>query len=99
MKKAKRNIKLFEQKGITPVASNEVHRVRHYEMLKAYELGKYKIRPRETVLGAPLNSAEIRDLLKPCIPSNRQVNLGGSFFLLNPFFIWIFWAIFLIVQL
>ncbi|CAI9092946.1 OLC1v1028324C1 [Oldenlandia corymbosa var. corymbosa] len=77
MKKSKRNIKLFEQKGITPLGSNEVHRVRHYELLKAYELGQYtNNKPREKVLGAPLTKSEIRDLLKPCISSNRQVNLG-----------------------
>lgn len=80
MKKAKRNIKLVEPVD-GEVRRNDDHVANHYEMLKAYELGKYRIRPREEVLGKPLTKAEIRELLKPCISSNRQVNLGGLPFL------------------
>ncbi|KAL3501168.1 hypothetical protein ACH5RR_035617 [Cinchona calisaya] len=75
MKKAKRKIKLVEPSD-GQVRRNDDHIVKHYEMLKAYELGKYTIRPREEVLGKPLRRDEIRELLKPCISSNRQVNLG-----------------------
>lgn len=75
MKKAKRNIKLVEPSD-GPASRNDDHVAKHYEMLEAYELGKYKVRPREEVLGKPLTRDEIRELLKPCISSNRQVNLG-----------------------
>ncbi|XP_027098156.1 CRS2-associated factor 2, chloroplastic [Coffea arabica] len=75
LKKAKRNIKLVEPSD-GRVRRNDDNVAKHYEMLKAYELGKYKVRPREEVLGKPLTRDEIRELLKPCISSNRQVNLG-----------------------
>ncbi|OIT40294.1 PREDICTED: CRS2-associated factor 2, chloroplastic [Nicotiana attenuata] len=74
MKKSKRNIKLFEPLN-PPVENNEG--IKRYEMLRAYQLmGKFEGRPKEKVLGPPLTKEEIRELLKPCIASNRQVNIG-----------------------
>lgn len=78
MKKSKRKIKLFEPL-VTPGNRNrskEAEEMKRFEMLKAYELGRYTVRPRKEVLGKPLTRLEIRELLKPCISSNRQVNLG-----------------------
>ncbi|CAI9756289.1 unnamed protein product [Fraxinus pennsylvanica] len=76
MKKSKRNIKLFEPLG--GVENNENGNVgeKRFEMFRAYELGKVNMRPREEVLGEPLTRAEIKELLRPCLSSNRQVNLG-----------------------
>lgn len=70
-KKAKRNIKLFE-----PVRRDEDDEKKEYEMLRAYQLGKFETRPRDEVLGRPLSKGEIRELLKPRLKGNRQVNLG-----------------------
>lgn len=76
MKKSKRNIKLFEPLG--GVENNENGNVgeKRFKMFRAYELGKVNMRPREEVLGEPLTRAEIKELLRPCLSSNRQVNLG-----------------------
>ncbi|XP_073299813.1 CRS2-associated factor 2, chloroplastic [Primulina huaijiensis] len=76
MKKNKRNIKLFEPLG--GGGNDERGNVggKRYEMLRAYELGKFSVRPREEVLGEPLARWEIKDMLKPYISSNKQVNLG-----------------------
>ncbi|XP_016448293.2 CRS2-associated factor 2, chloroplastic [Nicotiana tabacum] len=74
MKKSKRNIKLFEP--LNPLVENN-DGIKRYEMFRAYELmGKFEGRPKEKVLGPPLTKEEIRELLKPCIASNRQVNIG-----------------------
>ncbi|RAL37501.1 hypothetical protein DM860_000195 [Cuscuta australis] len=72
-KKSKRNIKLFGP--LDPKDGNDTKQY-HYEMLKAYELGKYRVRPRDEVLGPPLTRDEIKELLQPRISSNKQVNLG-----------------------
>ncbi|XP_047341796.1 CRS2-associated factor 2, chloroplastic [Impatiens glandulifera] len=50
--------------------------VRHFEMPRPFQLGKIENKPREKFLGKPLTKEEIRELLKPHISSNRQVNLG-----------------------
>lgn len=81
MKKSKRKIKLFEPLVTPENRRKEEEEMKHFEMLKAYELGKYTIRSRKEVLGKPLTRQEIRELLKPCISSNRQVNLGRFIFL------------------
>lgn len=80
LKKSKRKIKLFEPLDAPAEHDGNDTKQYQYEMLKAYELGKYQVRPRKGVLGAPLTRAEIRELLKPAISSNRQVNLGKSIF-------------------
>ncbi|CAH9124248.1 unnamed protein product [Cuscuta epithymum] len=72
-KSKKRKVKLFEP--LDPKVGNG-GKEHHYQMLKAYELGKYEVRPRKEVMGPPLTKEEIRELLKPRISSNRQVNLG-----------------------
>lgn len=71
MKKSKRNIKIFE-----PLGGRGIVGGKRYEMLRAYELGKVSVRPREEVLGEPLARWEIKDMLKPYVSSNKQVNLG-----------------------
>ncbi|XP_060169628.1 CRS2-associated factor 2, chloroplastic isoform X2 [Lycium barbarum] len=78
MKKNKRNIKLFEPfNPKTESYDDDDDGVnKRYEMLKAYELGMFEVKPKEKVLGAPLTKTEIRELLKHCIASNRQVNIG-----------------------
>ncbi|MCD7449093.1 CRS2-associated factor [Datura stramonium] len=74
MKKSKRNIKLFEP--LNPQMESDDDGDKRYEMLRPYELGMFEERPREKVLGSPLTKTEIRELLKHCIASNRQVNIG-----------------------
>lgn len=82
-KKKSRNIKLFKPLGYTDdedssVADKEFEEnsVMYYEMLKAYELGKVRLRPRDEVLGHPLSKMEIKEFIKPLLSSNKQVNLG-----------------------
>ncbi|KAL6566514.1 CRS1 YhbY [Orobanche gracilis] len=77
MKKSKkRKVKLFESLGGD--GSDADHNVygKRYEMLRNYELGNFKVQPREEVLGEPLMSWEIKEMLKPYLSSNRQVNSG-----------------------
>ncbi|KAL8550512.1 hypothetical protein ACS0TY_009075 [Phlomoides rotata] len=75
MKKRKSKIKLFEPLGRD---KDDVLKAseKRYEMLRDYELGKFSMRPREEVLGEPLTKLEIKEMLKPCLSSNKQVNLG-----------------------
>lgn len=84
MKKSKRNIKLFEPLGADRSDDDENVGGKRYEMLRDYELGKFSMRPREEVLGEPLARWEIKEMLKPYLSSNRQVNLGQSFLLSIP---------------
>ncbi|XP_057508873.1 CRS2-associated factor 2, chloroplastic [Actinidia eriantha] len=73
-KKMKKKIALFES-----VDSEGSSGVMRFETARPYRLGNYaaaEVRPREEVIGKPLTRAEIRELLKPHISSNRQVNLG-----------------------
>nr|GMD79404.1 CRS2-associated factor 2, chloroplastic [Ipomoea batatas] len=76
LKKSKRKIKLFEPLDSAAKLDGNDTKQYQYEMLKAYELGKFHVRPRKDVLGPPLTRAEIQELLKPAISCNRQVNLG-----------------------
>ncbi|KAH6763215.1 RNA-binding CRS1 / YhbY domain-containing protein [Perilla frutescens var. hirtella] len=77
MKKSKRNIKLFEPLGGGGGDNpNENLWSKRYEMSRNYELGKFNSRPREEVLGPPLTRSEIREMVKPYLSRNRQVNLG-----------------------
>ncbi|KAK4356431.1 hypothetical protein RND71_025402 [Anisodus tanguticus] len=76
MKKNKRNIKIFEP--LNPQMEGHDDGDKRYEMLKAYELGMFEVKPKEKVLGAPLTKTEIRELLKHCIASNRQEKTGGK---------------------
>ncbi|KAK4423838.1 CRS2-associated factor 2, chloroplastic [Sesamum alatum] len=76
MKKSKRKIKLFEPLGGDVSDEDENLGQKRYEMLRDYELGKVSVRPREEVLGEPLTRWEIKEMLKPYLSSNRQVNLG-----------------------
>ncbi|KAL3636360.1 hypothetical protein CASFOL_020907 [Castilleja foliolosa] len=79
MKKSKRNIKLFKPLGGDDESDEEDDvsvADKRYEMLRAYELGNYKVRPRAEVLGEPLAKWEIKEMIKPYLSSNRQVNLG-----------------------
>nr|GMD76807.1 CRS2-associated factor 2, chloroplastic [Ipomoea batatas] len=76
LKKSKRKIKLFEPLDSAAKLDGNDTKQYEYEMLKAYELGKFHVRPRKDVLGPPLTRAEIQELLKPAISCNRQVNLG-----------------------
>uniref|UniRef100_M0ZHV4 CRS2-associated factor 2, chloroplastic n=1 Tax=Solanum tuberosum TaxID=4113 RepID=M0ZHV4_SOLTU len=73
MKKSKRNIKLFEP--LYPQMESDDDGGKRYEMLRAYELGMFEGKPKK-VLGPPLTKMEIQELLKDCIASNRQVNIG-----------------------
>lgn len=75
MKKSKRNIKIFEPLGGDNLNAAE----KRYEMLRDYELGKFSMRPRKEVLGEPLTKSEIKEMLKPCLSSNKQVNLGDFY--------------------
>ncbi|KZV17817.1 hypothetical protein F511_01626 [Dorcoceras hygrometricum] len=75
MKKNKRNIKIFEPLG-GGGNDDRGDGGKRYEMHRAYELGKVSVRPREEVLGEPLTRSEIKEMLKPYISSNKQVNLG-----------------------
>lgn len=75
MKKAKRNVRLFgtveeEEEG------NGVQR--RMEMRAGYDFGRFSgvVKPRNELLGKPLTKLEARDLVKPYLSSNRQVNLG-----------------------
>lgn len=72
MKKSKKNIPLFG--SFNP----ESNAVKHLEMPAPYWLGKFpaELKPRNEVLGKPLTKSEARELLKPHLSSNRQVNLG-----------------------
>ncbi|XP_057810993.1 CRS2-associated factor 2, chloroplastic isoform X2 [Salvia miltiorrhiza] len=78
MKKSKRNIKLFEPLGGGGGDENPNENMwsKRYEMLRGYEMGKFNVRPRKEVLGAPLRREEIREMVKPLLSSNKQVNLG-----------------------
>ncbi|KAM7484221.1 hypothetical protein LguiA_000230 [Lonicera macranthoides] len=77
MKKAKRNIPLFDSFNSPPTDDSQGVK-KYLEMPAPYKLGYYQpeLKPREEVLGKPLTRLEIRQLLKPHISSNRQVNLG-----------------------
>ncbi|XP_017219909.1 CRS2-associated factor 2, chloroplastic isoform X1 [Daucus carota subsp. sativus] len=73
MKKAKRNVRLFGS------GEEESDGVRRMEMRGGYEVKELfggELRPRNEVLGRPLSKAEARELIKPYLSSNRQVNLG-----------------------
>lgn len=70
LKKRERNIKLFE--SFKPESDG----AKKMEMLRPYKLGNFEVKPREKVLGRPLTKAEIKDLIKRHVSSNRQVNLG-----------------------
>ncbi|EYU22508.1 hypothetical protein ABFS82_05G017600 [Erythranthe guttata] len=74
MKKNKRNIKLFQPLGADE--NNDKLSMKRYEMLKDYELGKFSMRPRDEVLGAPLSRWEVKEMIRPHLSSNKQVNLG-----------------------
>ncbi|CAA0833111.1 CRS2-associated factor 2- chloroplastic [Striga hermonthica] len=74
MKKSKRNIKLFEPLGADGHGDGDGRK--RFEMLRGYQLGSYTVRPREEVLGEPLAGWEVKEMLKQCLSSNRQVNLG-----------------------
>ncbi|XP_047962825.1 CRS2-associated factor 2, chloroplastic [Salvia hispanica] len=78
VKKSKRNIKLFEPLGGGGGDENPNENLwsKKYEMLRGYEMGKFNVRPRKEVLGAPLTRAEMREMVKPLLSSNKQVNLG-----------------------
>ncbi|GFP97467.1 crs2-associated factor 2 chloroplastic [Phtheirospermum japonicum] len=81
MKKGKRNIKLFEPLGGDDGSDEEDDDSvggKRYEMLRGYELGNYKVRPREEVLGEPLRKWEIKEMIKPYLSSNRQEKSGGK---------------------
>lgn len=77
MKKAKRNIPLFDSFNSPPAEDSQGVK-KYLEMPAPYKLGNYQpeLKPREEVLGKPLTRLEIRKLLKPHISSNRQVSLG-----------------------
>lgn len=75
-KKKKKKTRLFEPLGNDENEKDEDEKGKRYEMMRAYELGKFNMRPREEVLGKPLTSLEVKDMLKPYLSSNRQVNLG-----------------------
>lgn len=89
MKKSKRKIRLFEPLGGGGGGGgdeeeenrnqNENMWSKRYEMVRGYELGKFNSPPRGEVLGAPLTRWEIKDLVKPHLSSNKQVNLGEFF--------------------
>ncbi|GFS31791.1 RNA-binding CRS1 / YhbY (CRM) domain-containing protein [Actinidia rufa] len=67
-----KKIALFEL-----VDSEGSSRVMRFETARPYRLGNYaatEVRPREEMIRKPLTRAEIRELLKPHISSNRQVN-------------------------
>lgn len=73
MKKSKRNIRLFgevEEEGIG---------VKRMEMQAGYDFGRFSgvVKPRNELLGKPLSKVEARELVKPYLSSNRQVNLGN----------------------
>ncbi|KAJ8551919.1 hypothetical protein K7X08_028362 [Anisodus acutangulus] len=70
---------LARRKGRTKMNCNKARTVKatRKEEKKAYELGVFEVNPKEKVLEAPLTKSEIRELLKHCIASNRQVNIGG----------------------
>ncbi|KAG5520893.1 hypothetical protein RHGRI_033454 [Rhododendron griersonianum] len=70
-----RKIALVE--SMNPVAEEE-GRVKRLEMVRPLEMGRFpvEVKPRQKVIGKPLTRAEIYELLKPHIGSNRQVNLG-----------------------
>lgn len=74
-RRKERKIALVE--SMTPVAEEEGG-VRHLDMVRPMEMGRFpaEVKPRASVIGKPLTRAEIYELLKPHIGSNRQVNLG-----------------------
>lgn len=74
-----RKIALVE--SMNPVAEEE-GRVKRLEMVRPLEMGRFpvEVKPRQKVIGKPLTRAEIYELLKPHIGSNRQVNLGKVHF-------------------
>ncbi|THF98900.1 hypothetical protein TEA_022107 [Camellia sinensis var. sinensis] len=73
--KKEKKIRLFDSLEPLPMGMNGV---KHLEMAKPYRLGDFpvELKPRKEVIGKPLTKAEIRELLRPHISSNRQVNLG-----------------------
>lgn len=73
-RRKERKIALVE--SMTPVAEEEGG-VRRLDMVRPMEMGRFpaEVKPRVSVIGKPLTRAEIYELLKPHIGSNRQVNL------------------------
>lgn len=81
-RRKERKIALVE--SMTPVAEEEGG-VRRLDMVRPMEMGRFpaEVKPRASVIGKPLTRAEIYELLKPHIGSNRQVNLGKIHFQLK----------------
>ncbi|XP_072955393.1 CRS2-associated factor 2, chloroplastic [Typha angustifolia] len=82
-KERKRKIRLFQPLGMESESEDEDEDEEEGVVLetrgkKPLQLGirKGDGRSREEILGKPLSRAEVRALVKPCVSSNRQVNLG-----------------------
>ncbi|XP_068662797.1 CRS2-associated factor 2, chloroplastic [Aristolochia californica] len=75
LKKSKKKIPLFDSFNPPPPGMKGVKRV---EMPGPLPFGKFpkEGKTREEILGEPLTRKEIRELVKPHLSSNRQVNLG-----------------------
>ncbi|KAG9459925.1 hypothetical protein H6P81_004433 [Aristolochia fimbriata] len=75
LKKSKKKIPLFDSFNPPPPGMKGMKRV---EMPGPIPLGKFpkEGKTREEILGEPLTRKEIRELVKPHLSSNRQVNLG-----------------------
>lgn len=73
LKKSKRKVRLF---GSVAEESNGVKRM---EMQVGFQFPA-EVKPRNEVLGKPLSKVEARELIKPYLSSNRQVNLGNFIF-------------------
>ncbi|XP_050206705.1 CRS2-associated factor 2, chloroplastic [Mercurialis annua] len=77
LKKSKKKMK-FPLFGNTPPENGEDNGAKYFQLPENFQLGYYpdQVRSRKEILGAPLSRWEIKNLIKPLVSDNRQVNLG-----------------------
>ncbi|KAJ8773804.1 hypothetical protein K2173_008267 [Erythroxylum novogranatense] len=75
MKKSKKKIPLFDSFNPPPAGKKGV---KYVEMPGPFPVGRHpeEGKSREEILGEPLKKWEIKELVKPFLSDNRQVNLG-----------------------
>uniref|UniRef100_A0A2P2IWM2 Uncharacterized protein MANES_12G026300 n=1 Tax=Rhizophora mucronata TaxID=61149 RepID=A0A2P2IWM2_RHIMU len=75
LKKSKKKIPLFDSFNPPPPGKKGV---KYVEMPGPFPMGKFPVEAmtRKEILGEPLKKWEIKELVKPMVSNNRQVNLG-----------------------